>query len=68
MDEVFGKGKATYAGHPLYYYAGDHAPGDTNGQGIDGIWYTLNAHGAPIKTPAPAAPSTQESGNGGYGY
>ena len=23
---------------PLYYYAGDKKPGDTNGNGLDGIW------------------------------
>ena len=26
--------QVTYAGHPLYYYAGDSKPGQTNGQGI----------------------------------
>ena len=34
----------TYAGHPLYYYAGDAAAGDTNGQGLDAFgakWYVM---------------------------
>ncbi|MEU1601097.1 hypothetical protein ABZ468_52545 [Streptomyces sp. NPDC005708] len=60
--------QVTYAGHPLYYYAGDRAAGDVKGQGIDGIWYALDAQGAAIKKAAPAAPSTQENGNSGYGY
>jgi len=35
----------TYNGWPLYRYSGDTSPGDTNGQGIGGIWfaYTLPA-------------------------
>jgi predicted lipoprotein with Yx(FWY)xxD motif len=28
----------TYKGMPLYEYIGDKKPGDTNGQGIDGLW------------------------------
>jgi predicted lipoprotein with Yx(FWY)xxD motif len=35
----------TFDGMPLYYYAGDANPGDTNGQGIDGKWYVVNASG-----------------------
>jgi predicted lipoprotein with Yx(FWY)xxD motif len=27
-------GQVTYAGHLLYFFSGDHAPGDTNGLGI----------------------------------
>jgi predicted lipoprotein with Yx(FWY)xxD motif len=30
--------QVTYNGQPLYLYAGDSNPGDTNGDGIDGIW------------------------------
>lgn len=59
--------QATYAGHPLYYYAQDRAAGDVNGQGVDGIWYALDAQGAAIKKAAPATPPTRDS-NGGYGY
>ena len=28
-----------YYGHPLYLYTGDTKPGDTNGNGIDGVWF-----------------------------
>ncbi|HEY5879483.1 MAG TPA: hypothetical protein VIU11_11260 [Nakamurella sp.] len=41
---------------PLYYYAGDGAPGETNGQGVGGVWYVVKADGTLIKGDAAAAP------------
>jgi predicted lipoprotein with Yx(FWY)xxD motif len=38
----------TYNGWPLYYFAGDSAPGDTNGQGQGGVWFVIDASGEPI--------------------
>ncbi|PBC75898.1 putative lipoprotein with Yx(FWY)xxD motif [Streptomyces sp. TLI_235] len=43
--------EVTYHGHPLYYYAGDHNPGDTNGEGSHAFgagWYVLNPSGNKI--------------------
>ena len=43
--------QVTYAGHPLYYYVGDKAPGDTTGQDIDQFgakWYVLAKDGKKI--------------------
>jgi predicted lipoprotein with Yx(FWY)xxD motif len=40
--------QVTYGGWPLYYFAGDSAPGDTNGQGQGDVWYALDAAGQPI--------------------
>jgi predicted lipoprotein with Yx(FWY)xxD motif len=43
-----GTTEVTFNGHPLYTYAGDSAPGQTSGQGIDGFgaeWYALSAAG-----------------------
>ena len=39
----------TYHGHLLYYFAGDQAPGDTNGIGIPD-WYAVDPSGAAIDT------------------
>jgi predicted lipoprotein with Yx(FWY)xxD motif len=40
-----GSKQVTYAGHPLYYFAGDTASGQTNGQGIAGKWSLLTPSG-----------------------
>jgi predicted lipoprotein with Yx(FWY)xxD motif len=41
--------QVTYAGRPLYYFAGDQAAGDTNGQGVGDIWFVVSAKGKPVK-------------------
>lgn len=46
-----GATQVTYAGHPLYRYAGDAAAGDTNGQGSNGfgaLWYIVAPSGKAI--------------------
>lgn len=43
-----GSEQATYNGWPLYYFANDAAAGDTNGQGINEVWYVLDAAGDAI--------------------
>jgi len=30
---------------PLYRFSGDAAPGDTNGQGADGVWFVVTPNG-----------------------
>lgn len=36
-----GQKQTTYKGLPLYYFAADKAPGDTNGQGVKDVWYVV---------------------------
>ena len=36
-----GLGQLTYQGSPLYYYSGDSAPGDRNGDGVGGVWFAV---------------------------
>ncbi|MEU9092355.1 hypothetical protein ACIOEW_29255 [Streptomyces sp. NPDC087901] len=48
-----GEEQVTYNGHPLYHYAGDTKPGQTNGQGLDQFgaeWYALNAKGKQVES------------------
>ena len=57
--------QATYNGHPLYTYAGDSAPGQNKGNGLNisgGLWYQATVAG----TAGGASPSS--SSKGGYGY
>jgi predicted lipoprotein with Yx(FWY)xxD motif len=46
-----GKLQVTLDGHPLYYFAGDSAPGQANGQGLDDFgasWWALSPSGKEI--------------------
>ena len=54
-----GDGQVTYAGHPLYTYSGDSAPGDTNGEGIGDIWFAVSTAGDKVEA---------STGGGGPGY
>jgi predicted lipoprotein with Yx(FWY)xxD motif len=36
-----GTKQVTYGGHPLYYFKGDTASGQTNGQAVGGIWFLV---------------------------
>lgn len=40
-----GTSQVAYAGWPLYTFARDTAPGDTAGQGVNGVWFVLDAAG-----------------------
>src|SRR5262245_63323683 len=45
---IGGGGQVVYDSHFLYRFSGDTAPGDTNGQGVGGIWHVVGADGQPI--------------------
>jgi predicted lipoprotein with Yx(FWY)xxD motif len=38
--------QVTYDGAPLYYFAGDSAAGDSNGEGVGGVWFIASPDGA----------------------
>ena len=49
---VHGAKQVTYAGWPLYTYAGDSGPGQTSYVGVSqfgGPWYAINARGGRVK-------------------
>ena len=59
-----GSKQVAYGGHPLYYFAGDSATGDTNGEGVDGFgakWWVVSPSGASI-----TKASGSQGGGGGY--
>lgn len=45
---VDGEPQVTLNGWPLYYFAGDSAAGDTNGQGVNDVWWVLTPAGEKI--------------------
>ena len=47
-----GTTQVTYNRHPLYYFKGDTAAGDTNGQGKAGTWFLVSDAGVQIGKPA----------------
>ena len=66
-----GTKQLTVKGWPLYTYVGDHAPGDTSGEGIrnfGGVWYALSPSGQPVRSGSSAGSSSSGSSGGGYGY
>ncbi|HEY7102971.1 MAG TPA: hypothetical protein VH573_15160 [Mycobacteriales bacterium] len=59
-----GARQLTVAGHPVYTFTGDSAPGQTNGQNVvlnGGLWTVASPAGAPVRTAA-------TSGNSGPSY
>jgi predicted lipoprotein with Yx(FWY)xxD motif len=67
-----GTRQVTYNGHPLYYFVGDHNPGQTAGQGLNQFgarWYVLSTAGAAVTSaPNAAAPSPPTGSGSSYGY
>jgi predicted lipoprotein with Yx(FWY)xxD motif len=57
-----GSMQVTYADHPLYYFAGDQAAGDVNGQAVGGIWWVVGADGEKITEEV--SQTTTSDGNG----
>ncbi len=50
VDRTDGGGKQVkFYQWPLYYFGNDAAPGDTNGQGLNGVWYVVGPDGKLIK-------------------
>jgi len=81
LSRADGTVQVTYAGWPLYFFAADAAPGDVNGQGVNGVWFVVAPDGTATAeagdtmgdTPDDAgmgsSPSDMDMGGGGsYGY
>src|SRR5437763_6715824 len=70
VTQAGGAAQVTYKGHPLYYYVGDHSPGQTSGQGLNqfgALWYVLGPGGNAV-TSAPTSPAPASgAGSSSYG-
>jgi len=49
VDRTDGGKQVKLGEYPLYYFAKDAKPGDTNGQRVGTKWYVVDPSGAPIK-------------------
>ena len=66
-----GQKQLTVDGMPVYTYVGDHAPGDTSGQGLNisgGLWWAVGKDGTLIKTGGASSSSSSTTSGGGAGY
>jgi hypothetical protein len=66
-----GTKQVTINGYPVYYYAGDKAPGQVTGNGAGGTWHVIKVKKTSASTGTTATPSTKPTATapaGGYGY
>lgn len=69
-----GTTQVTYAGHPLYLFSGDSAPGDTNGAGSEAFgaeWYPVTPAGDTQEDESGSSSSDKsnnDSSSSGYSY
>lgn len=64
IKAAHGMRQVTYAGWPLYFFAGDKKAGQVNGQDFLKEWFVVNGSGALVKH----AVSSGSGGGGGGGY
>ena len=63
--------QVTYNKHPLYYFSGDSAAGQHNGQGVDAFgakWFVVTPAGGGVSGGATATTAANGSGYGSGGY
>jgi predicted lipoprotein with Yx(FWY)xxD motif len=58
-----GTKQVTINGYPIYLYAGDHSPGQDNGNGVGGQWHVIKISGS-----SSSSSSTSGGSYGGGGY
>jgi predicted lipoprotein with Yx(FWY)xxD motif len=55
-----GEKQVTHDGKPLYYYSGDHAAGDSSGDGVGGVWSIAAVGASSASQPASAGGSVAQ--------
>jgi predicted lipoprotein with Yx(FWY)xxD motif len=59
--------QATYNGYPLYTYAGDSRPGDTEGNGVGAVWHVITGNVLTSSVPSGTGGSGSSGGSHGSG-
>ncbi|QBI20056.1 hypothetical protein ER308_11115 [Egibacter rhizosphaerae] len=59
-----GEEQVTYGDWPLYYWIADEEPGDTDGQGVEDVWYLVSPDGEEITGSADDADEDDGDGEG----
>lgn len=49
LQRADGKAQTTFRGYPLYYWSNDAKAGDTNGHGINDVWFVIDPARFPVK-------------------
>jgi predicted lipoprotein with Yx(FWY)xxD motif len=62
-----GAHQVTYAGFPVYLYAGDKKAGDVKGEGFQKKWYVVSPKGALVMHAAATASTTTTKKKGAWG-
>jgi predicted lipoprotein with Yx(FWY)xxD motif len=65
IKAAHGMRQVTYAGFPLYLFAGDTAAGQIKGQGFQSQWYVVNTKGALVKHAVTTTPVKTTPASGG---
>ena len=55
-----GSQQLTVNGMPLYLFASDSAPGDVNGQGVNDVWFVVDAEGNMLEASAAGADEEED--------
>lgn len=66
LKRADGSTQVTYNDRPLYYFGGDSAAGDANGQGLNDVWFVVSPAGEPGG--AEGSPAPAPTSDGGYSY
>lgn len=67
IERTDGTQQLTINGMPLYLFASDTAPGDVNGQGVNDVWFVVDAEGNMLEASAAAADEEDDDAIG-YDY
>lgn len=58
LSRADGTTQVTYKDAPLYYFSGDAAAGEVNGQGLNGVWFVASPDGGPNSGSGSASPAS----------